>query len=253
MMFNTENSPFSHLEKSEFNLSIWLERWYPLVCEYLDIDEKGDLNALQRILKKFTSNISKEVLEQKIKEKNILTIAPGVHLESELDLYLKTDKTKADFMISSDGATSYLISQNIIPDLIVTDLDGRIEDQIEAQNRGATVLVHVHEDNIETVEENISAFSHGEFVFTTQSKPLQGSYNFLGFTDGDRAICLATYFEAHSIHLIGYDFGESIGKYSKTSKINQVQLERKMKKFTIAKSIINWCLNKNNRISNYTA
>lgn len=250
-MFNTEDSPFFHLEKSDFSLSIWLEKWYPLICEYLDIDEKGDLNALQRILQDHKSNISKEVLEKKIKGKNILTIAPGIHLEHELDMYLKSGKTKMDFTISSNGATSYLISQNIIPDLIVTDLDGRIEDQIEAQNRGGTVLIHVHEDNIETVEENISAFSEGDFIFTTQGAPLQGSYNFLGFTDGDRAICLATYFEAYSIHLIGYDFGESIGKYSKASKINQTQLERKMKKFTIAKSIINWCLNKNNRVSNY--
>ncbi|MHA1551586.1 MAG: 6-hydroxymethylpterin diphosphokinase MptE-like protein [Candidatus Heimdallarchaeaceae archaeon] len=250
-MFNTEDSPFFHLEKSDFSLSIWLEKWYPLICEYLHIDEKGDFNSLQRILQKHTSTISKEVIEKKIKGRNILAIAPGIYLEHELDLYLKSDKTKVDFTISSDGATSYLISQNVIPDLIVTDLDGRIEDQIEAQKRGAIVLVHVHEDNIETVEENIAAFNEGEFVFTTQGTPLQGSNNFLGFTDGDRAICLATYLEAHSIHLIGYDFGESIGKYSKTSKMNQTQLERKMKKFTIAKSIINWCLNKNNSISNY--
>ena len=250
-MFNTEGSPFFHLEKKEFSLSIWLEKWYPLICEYLNIDEKGDFNSLQRILKKHTSTISKDVIEKKIKGKNILAIAPGINLENELDLYLRSDKSKVDFTISSDGATSYLISQDVIPGLIVTDLDGRIEDQIEAQNRGAIVLVHVHEDNIETVEKNIAAFSKGEFIFTTQGTPLQGSNNFLGFTDGDRAICLATYFEAHSIHLIGYDFGESIGKFSKTSKLNQTQLARKMKKFTIAKSIINWCLNKNNSISNY--
>ena len=251
MIFETQDSPFSHLEHREFVLPIWLENWYPLICDYLNIETKGDLLALREVLTHSISNITSQELYQKIKGKNILAVAPGVYLEKEFAHHMSLNEDTENVIICSDGATSYLISQNVVPDLIVTDLDGKIEDQLKAQKQGSIMLIHIHEDNLDTVKEHIPAFSTGNFVLTTQTQPLKGSYNFFGFTDGDRAVCLATYLTAESIKLVGYDFGKSVGKYSKTEVLDDKMLKRKMKKFTIAKSIINWCYHKNNQISRY--
>ncbi|MBY8999727.1 MAG: DUF115 domain-containing protein [Candidatus Heimdallarchaeota archaeon] len=251
MIFKTEESPFAQLEYSSFSLSTWLDYWYPLICDFLEINADEDSVALEEILRYYSSNVSKEELEKQIQNNHVLAIAPGVHLEDQLHRHLTLKDSDIELTICADGATSYLLSQNIIPDIIVTDLDGDVDDQIYAQNKGAIVLIHIHGDNIKVVQEKLPSFLGGKYAITTQTSPLQGSYNFYGFTDGDRSICLATLFEAKSIQLIGYDFSHTIGKYSKTSELSKKKLERKIKKFTIAKSIINWCCNKNNQVSTY--
>ena len=78
-------------------------------------------------------------------------------------------------------------------------------------------------------------------MITTQSKPVNGTFNFLGFTDGDRAVCLSSLLKASTATLIGFDFGQTIGKFSKENIFSESMKQRKLKKFTIAKSIINWC------------
>ncbi len=117
-----------------------------------------------------------------------------------------------------------------------------MEDQILAQKKGSTLLLHVHGDNRNLVEKNIEEISKGNFIITTQSDPIGGTSNFLGFTDGDRAVCLSALMKAKSVTLLGFDFGYKIGKFSKNI-LSEEKKERKFKKFTIAKSIINWCAN----------
>ena len=244
MIFETdESSPFFQLEKLDFSQQIWIEKWYPLICEFLNIDSKEDLNALEEILREYPSNISEEDLFRLIKNKTIYAIAPGVNLEEEFSRYLNNYAKSSDILISADGATSYVISEGKIPNLIVTDLDGTIQDQLGAQIKGSIPIVHIHGDNLTAVSQNIDQISKKEFLITTQTIPLPGSYNFYGFTDGDRIVCLSTLMSASKIGLIGFDFGSEIGKYSKSNQLNEDASKRKQKKFTIAKSIINWCSN----------
>ena len=155
---------------------------------------------------------------------------------------------RSDILISADGATSYLVSKGIIPHFIVTDLDGIIQDQLEAQIKGSVPIVHIHGDNINAINRNIDQISKREFLITTQTLPLPGSFNFFGFTDGDRIVCLSTLMSASTIGLIGFDFGPEIGRYSKANQLNEEARNRKQKKFVIAKSIINWCSNTNQEI-----
>ncbi len=47
-------------------------------------------------------------------------------------------------LIAADGATSALLAAGLVPDIIVTDLDGRISDIKLANDRGAFLAVHAH-------------------------------------------------------------------------------------------------------------
>jgi uncharacterized Rossmann fold enzyme len=108
-------------------------------------------------------------------------------------------------LIAADEATSVLRKAGIAPDLIVTDLDGNVEDQIAANADGAVAVIHAHGDNIPLIEKWVPRFT-GRVIATTQSRPFGRVYNFGGFTDGDRAAFLADHLGATSLLLLGFDF-----------------------------------------------
>ena len=74
---------------------------------------------------------------------------------------------------------------------------------------------------------------------TTQNYFSSELFNFGGFTDGDRAIFLAFYFQAPIIGLIGFDFGKKIGKYSLSHPKIVKDFAKKKLKFEIAIRLIN--------------
>lgn len=244
MIFDTEESPFKLFEKMNFSLSIWLKHWYPKICEFLEISKKEDENALREVLNEVKSNTSAETLRKTIsKSKRILIFAPGVNLEIEFEKNYHLFKEKDCILIAADGATTHLLKQGFIPHIIVTDMDGNMDDQFEAQESGSILVTHVHGDNKKVILGNVDKFAQSDFIITTQTNPLPGSENFFGFTDGDRAVCLATPMTEREISLFGFDFGPVIGKYSKNYELDSSMKQRKLKKFTIAKSVINWCAN----------
>lgn len=108
-------------------------------------------------------------------------------------------------LVAADEATSVLRAQGLRPDVIVTDLDGNVEDQIAANREGTVAVIHAHGDNLAAVERWAPKFT-GKVIGTTQSKPFGRIHNFGGFTDGDRAAFLADHFGATSLLLIGFDF-----------------------------------------------
>jgi uncharacterized Rossmann fold enzyme len=108
-------------------------------------------------------------------------------------------------IVAADEATSVLRSKGIRPDVIVTDLDGNVEDQIAANREGSIAVVHAHGDNIPAVERWAPRFV-GRVLATTQAKPFGRMHNFGGFTDGDRAAFLADHLGAARLLLLGFDF-----------------------------------------------
>lgn len=108
-------------------------------------------------------------------------------------------------LVAADEATTVLRSAGIRPDVIVTDLDGTVEDQIAANAEGAVAVIHAHGDNIPAVEKWAPKFT-GPVIGTTQSRPFGRICNFGGFTDGDRAAFLADHLGASGLLLIGFDF-----------------------------------------------
>ncbi len=108
-------------------------------------------------------------------------------------------------LVAADEATSVLRAAKIRPDVIVTDLDGDVADQVAANAEGAVAVIHAHGDNIPAIETWAPKF-RGPVIGTTQSVPFDRVHNFGGFTDGDRAAFLADHLGATSLLLIGFDF-----------------------------------------------
>jgi len=124
-----------------------------------------------------------------------------------------------DVVIAADGAMRCCINEcGLIPDIVVTDLDGIGVDDILSNPRSIYVI-HFHGDNIPTAS-YIASILHNlglSYVNTVQTYPNPyGTFIFGGFTDGDRATYLAYYFGARRIGLVGFDFRGSVGRYSKT-------------------------------------
>ncbi|ASI99635.1 6-hydroxymethylpterin diphosphokinase MptE-like protein [Thermococcus celer] len=148
-------------------------------------------------------------------------------------------------LIAADGATSALLAAGLVPDIIVTDLDGRISDIKLANDRGAFLAVHAHGDNVKKISVYVPMFSR--ILGTCQTEPLDVVYNFGGFTDGDRAAFLAEELGAREITLVGFDFGTVVGRWSKPRlKEHSPVWESKRKKFEFAKELLDW-LEKNGR------
>ena len=50
--------------------------------------------------------------------------------------------------IAADGAVSACLERNIIPEIIVTDLDGNLPEMVWANKKGSKIVVHAHGDNL---------------------------------------------------------------------------------------------------------
>lgn len=127
-------------------------------------------------------------------------------------------------IISADETTSFLLKHEILPHIITTDLDGNIHDIIKANDMGSIVIIHAHGDNVGKLKEFIPKFK-GKIMISCQSKPFGKAYNFGGFTDGDRAYCIAKHFKAREIKLIGFDFENPKPKKGKNIGIKKRKLE----------------------------
>ena len=120
-------------------------------------------------------------------------------------------------VIAADGATAVLMDAGRIPDVIVTDLDGEVEREIEASKNGSLVVVHAHGDNIDKLLKYVPQIQN--LIGSTQAAPLQNIFNFGGFTDGDRAVYVAHEFDARTIKLAGFFFDDPVVSPFKMKKL----------------------------------
>ncbi|WP_457750634.1 6-hydroxymethylpterin diphosphokinase MptE-like protein [Thermococcus sp.] len=203
-------------------------------------EDKRAAEILRTLLLEGDEYILKEELRA-ILGKKAYIFGAGPSLEVALNEFDFLDGT----LIAADGATTALLDAEIVPDIIVTDLDGRIPDIKLANDRGSFLVVHAHGDNIHKLTSYVPIFSR--ILGTTQTEPLDVIYNFGGFTDGDRAAFLAEELGARKITLVGFDFGDIVGRWSKPSlKRHSPIWETKKKKFSFAQELLKW-LEKNGR------
>jgi len=137
---------------------------------------------------------------------------------------------KGAIIISADDATSVLMREKVVPTVVVTDLDGSVEDQVSASEYGAYTIIHAHGDNISALRRWVPRLS-GKLMGTTQSAPDGGLCDFGGFTDGDRAVLLAEEMGSRRIFLIGFNFESAAPKPGKDP-------EKKLRKLAWAKRLI---------------
>jgi len=135
--------------------------------------------------------------------------------------------------VAADGATTFLIERDVFPQLIVTDLDGNVEDQIEASDEGSIAVIHAHGDNISRLKKYVPEFKR--VVPSMQCRSIEGVYNFGGFTDGDRAVSMSCHFGAGEVSLCGFDFQGGIGRYSLSR-----DWDMKLKKLHLAQEIVEY-------------
>lgn len=151
---------------------------------------------------------------------DVTVIGDGPDLESEL-----IGDPPRGTIITADGATSKLMhTLGKVPDIVVTDLDGEVADQLSANAQGALVVILAHGDNIAALRRYVPWFI-GMITMTTQSRPFDQVYNFGGFTDGDRAVMLARHFGAKRIRLTGFDLSVPRPKKGKDPEIKRRKLE----------------------------
>ena len=223
----------------------WKSTYEKIVSDFnysVKTDEKA-ADALDKLLQEKKNLFPISMLKDLINNREIMIFGAGPSLEKSILKHKKkfTDKLK----IAADGTTTALLKNNIRPDIIVTDLDGKVSDQLKANSEGSIAIIHAHGDNINKIKKYVPKLE-GKILGTTQinPEPYDFLYNFGGFTDGDRAVYLADHFHAKKIYLMGFDFNGKIGEYSFA--------EKKDKKLKLKK--LKWCeylidvLNKQNSI-----
>ncbi|MDI6729936.1 MAG: DUF115 domain-containing protein [Candidatus Altarchaeum sp.] len=212
---------------------------YKDIVRILNLYEEKDMTSA-KILSKISCGMQKQILDlkhikKKIVGKNIMIFGAGPSLIPDLEQLMKLKNFDLFIKICADGATKALIEQKIIPDFVVSDLDGDTGAIKKANEKETILLIHAHGNNIEAIKKYVPKFKN--LILTTQTNlKLKNLHNFGGFTDGDRSVFFALKFKPKVVILVGMDFGNKIGEYSK--KISGEKAKFKLKKLKIGKKLI---------------
>ncbi len=142
------------------------------------------------------------VAQERVRDRSVLIFGNAPSLAEEVEGLAM----KGEALIAADGATAVLLGKGILPDIIVTDLDGPFPEIRKANQRGSIVAVHAHGDNLDALRCFVPLLRNA--IGTVQCRPPYGLYNFGGFTDGDRCVYLAKALGAASMKLVGFDFDD---------------------------------------------
>ncbi|SFM32214.1 6-hydroxymethylpterin diphosphokinase MptE-like protein [Methanolobus profundi] len=183
------------------------KEWEPIyesILKDMGFSREGDEQAALILSDMLLPSNSVDVSEirELVEGRDVLVCGNAPVLKGELDLIDQDDFV----IIAADGATAVLMDKCMVPDIIVTDLDGDVEKEILANREGSLMVVHGHGDNIDKLESYVPRLNR--IVGSTQAAPLKNIYNFGGFSDGDRCVYLAKEFGASSIILMGFDFDD---------------------------------------------
>jgi len=209
---------------------LWHPR-YERIAERLDIDKTADEKAAAEF-EKLLPKPKIAGLKKIVCGKECVVLGAGPSLDADLKK-LETAGYLNKVLISADGATSAVLKYRA-PDIVVTDLDGKVGDQLKAWGSGSWMVIHAHADNAAQAQD-IAPRLKKNVIGTTQTRPFGKLFNFGGFTDGDRAAFLAYELGASKIYLAGMDLGTKIGRYS--AKKNT---ERKIIKLKICRELLSW-------------
>lgn len=222
------------------------EGWYKEILDTLGFSREGDENTaalLDKILDEkgclTIEEFSDEIMKKKDTSKFIV-VGAGPSIKKHIK-YVKENYDLNDYiLVSADGATTAMLEDDLVPDIVATDLDGKMEDLLAANSLGSYFVIHAHGDNEELIVKWTTSFD--KILGTTQSKPVGHLYNFGGFTDGDRAMFFTLALGCEEMILAGMDFGTTVTKYSRpniegaTGPADEV----KTKKLIFAERLLAW-------------
>ncbi len=208
------------------------EQHYAAIRKRLSLNFAGD-EASARMLDGLLSDAdARGLLKPLLKGKPCLVFGAGPSLEGDFYRLEKKGLLRRTATVVADGATTLFLKDGIIPDVVVTDLDGPHDDLVAASKKGSVFIVHAHGDNQKAIASVVPRLS-GPVIGSTQTKPFGRLHVFGGFTDGDRAVAVALRFEASPLILAGMDFGITPGHYS-----HEYDVDVKREKLVIAGELI---------------
>lgn len=216
-------------------LTGWEKRYSEILKEF-GYSKKKDFESAKNLNSILKKKIPLSRLRDLIINQDVFIIGAGPTLQSSIPI-LKKYKTITK--IVADGAVKALLEHNIKPEIVVSDLDGDKKSLKKIGKSNTIMVVHAHGDNLDKLE-LVSKFKN--CIGTTETRSFGKIHNFGGFTDGDRCVFLAHHFKAKRIFLFGMDFGNKIGKYSKTKNSNK---KIKLKKLRRGKKLLEWLALKN--------
>ena len=210
-------------------VSGWNKKYNQILLEF-GYNRKDDIRSSKILNSKISKKIPKTTISKLIKNNDVFVIGAGPSL-------IKSIKTLKKFpnaiKIVADGAIQVFLENDLKADILITDLDGDLNSIKRIGKTNTKIFVHAHGDNVDKLK-LVTGFKN--WTGTTEVKEFGKLYNFGGFTDGDRCVFLASYFNAKNIILFGMDFGKTIGKYSKN--ISNKTLKRKKLRF--GKKLLQW-------------
>jgi hypothetical protein len=139
-------------------------------------------------------------------------------------LWRRPAAPRSPAVVAADGATVVCLNAGLVPEMIVTDLDGPVASEVVANARGSFVVVHAHGDNESAIDRWVPEFT-GELAGSWAGPPKDGLLNVGGFTDGDRAAFLADHVGASRILLWGFDFAhvDDLDAAARTRKLAKLR------------------------------
>lgn len=184
-------------------------------------------DVASRLVSDIKQNISS--IRECIEKKDLILVGAGLQ---------KGTSIPSSNVIVADGALRACLEQDILPSLIVTDLDGYIPDILWARKKGSKVILHAHGDNIARVFQYLSDINPN---CITTTYPSASSNCWGGFTDGDRALMMSLSLNCNSVKMIGFNYN-IIGNYSGDYS------PRKLEKLLWAQKIVEVCIERSNKI-----
>ena len=171
------------------------EGWYKEILEtlgFLRDDDEKTAELLDKILDEKGCLTIEQFFDEMMEKKDtskFIVVGAGPSIKKHIK-YVKENYDLNDYLIvSADGATTAMLEDDLVPDIVATDLDGKMEDLLAANSLGSYFVIHAHGNNEELIDNWTTKFD--KILGTTQSVPIGHLYNFGGFTDGDRAMFFA--------------------------------------------------------------
>ena len=222
------------------------EGWYKEILEtlgFLRDDDEKTAELLDKILDEKGCLTIEQFFDEMMEKKDtskFIVVGAGPSIKKHIK-YVKENYDLNDYLIvSADGATTAMLEDGLVPDIVATDLDGKMEDLLAANSLGSYFVIHAHGNNEELIDNWTTKFD--KILGTTQSVPIGHLYNFGGFTDGDRAMFFAIALGCEEMVLAGMDFGTTVTKYSRpniegaTGPADEI----KTKKLIFAERLLAW-------------
>ena len=131
---------------------MWWPR-YQAIIDQFGYNITTDQEAAD-LLSEYIKQVAYPLVEarKKVQGKHVVVCGAGPSICQNLEHVVTNIAFEDTVIFAADGATTACLEYEVVPDFILTDLDGNMEDIVAAQQQGAVVVMHAHGDNIPALQ-----------------------------------------------------------------------------------------------------